>query len=160
MEASPMALWVKKSICNAGARGDTGLIPASGRSPGGGNGNPLQYSCLENSMERRAWQAIVHMVEESWTQLSMSTTTMWLCARKKKNIRNSIYFCTTSVMAWRVVTTLWQIFFKSYISWKQNSPNEQSHLGTEVSCRVINGGGLMKHLLKLSGLNIGRKAWN
>ena len=42
--------------------GDRGLIPGSGRSPGGGNGNPLQYSCLENSMDRGAWWATVHGV--------------------------------------------------------------------------------------------------
>ena len=48
---------VKNLPVNAG---DVGLIPGSGRSPGGGNGNPLQYSCLENSMDRGAWQAIVH----------------------------------------------------------------------------------------------------
>ena len=47
---------------------DVGPIPGSGRSPGEGNGNPLQYSCLENSMEREAWQAIVYGV--SCTQLS------------------------------------------------------------------------------------------
>ena len=47
----------KKSACNAG---DLDLIPGSGRSPGKGNGNPLQYSCLENSMNRRAWWATVH----------------------------------------------------------------------------------------------------
>ena len=47
----------KESACNAG---DLGLIPGSGRSPGEGNGNPLQYSCLENSMDRGAWQATVH----------------------------------------------------------------------------------------------------
>ena len=45
--------------------GDTSLIPGSGRSPGGGNGNPLQYSCLENSMDRGAWQATVHWVTKS-----------------------------------------------------------------------------------------------
>ena len=45
----------KKSACSAGATGDTGLIPGSGRSPGGGHGNPLQYSCLENPMDRGAW---------------------------------------------------------------------------------------------------------
>ena len=49
----------KESACNAG---DMGLIPDSGRSPKGGNGNPLQYSCLENSMERGAWWATVHGV--------------------------------------------------------------------------------------------------
>ena len=47
----------KESACNAG---DPGLIPGSGRSPGEGNGNPLQYSCLENPMDRGAWQATVH----------------------------------------------------------------------------------------------------
>ena len=50
--------------------GDVGLAPGSGRSPEGGNGNLLQYSCLENSMDRKAWQATVHGVEKSWTRLS------------------------------------------------------------------------------------------
>ena len=49
----------KESACNTG---DLGSIPGSGRSPGEGNGNPLQYSCLENPMNRGAWQAIVHGV--------------------------------------------------------------------------------------------------
>ena len=49
---------------------DPGSIPGSGRSPGEGSGNPLQYSWLENLMERRAWQAIVHGVAKSWTQLN------------------------------------------------------------------------------------------
>ena len=49
---------------------DPGLIPESGRSPGEGNGNPLQYSCLENSMDRGAWQAMVQGVEKSQTCLS------------------------------------------------------------------------------------------
>ena len=45
--------------------GDVGLIPGLGRFPGGGQGNPLQYSCLENPMDRGAWQATVHVVAES-----------------------------------------------------------------------------------------------
>ena len=56
----------KESACNAG---DLGLIPGLGRLPGEGNGNPLQYSCLENFMDRGAWQATVHGVTESQTQL-------------------------------------------------------------------------------------------
>ena len=55
----------KESVCNVGLPSST---PSSGRSPGEGNGNPLQYSCLENSMDRGAWQAIVHGVAESQTQ--------------------------------------------------------------------------------------------
>ena len=48
---------------------DTGSIPMSGRSPGGGHGNPLQYSCLENPMDRGVWWATVHRVPNSWTRL-------------------------------------------------------------------------------------------
>ena len=54
----------KDSPCNAG---DPGSIPGSGRFSGEGNGNPLQYSCLENSVDRGAWQAIVHGLAKSWT---------------------------------------------------------------------------------------------
>ena len=54
----------KESACNAG---DLGLIPGLGRSPGEGNGNPLQYSCLENPMDGGAWQASVHGVTQSQT---------------------------------------------------------------------------------------------
>ena len=64
-------MWLigKESACNAGAIGDAGLIPGSGRSSGEGPGNPLQYSCLENPMKRRAWQATVYGVAKSQTQL-------------------------------------------------------------------------------------------
>ena len=55
---------------SASSAGDRGLIPGWGRSPGEGNGYPLQYSCLENSMEGEAWWVIVHRVAKSWTQLS------------------------------------------------------------------------------------------
>ena len=54
----------KASACNVG---DPGSIPGSGRSPGEGNGYPLQYSCLENPMARGGWQAIVHGVTKGWT---------------------------------------------------------------------------------------------
>ena len=53
---------VKNLPIKAGDAGDVGLIPGLGRSPGGGNGNPLQYSCLENPMDRAAWRATVHGV--------------------------------------------------------------------------------------------------
>ena len=53
---------------------DMGSISESGRSPGGGHGNPLQYSCLENPMDRGAWQATVHSIGESWTQLKQLST--------------------------------------------------------------------------------------
>ena len=62
----------KKSACNAGG---VGLTPGLGRCPGEGNGNPLQYSCLENFMAREAWRATVHGAAKNWTQLSDCTFT-------------------------------------------------------------------------------------
>jgi len=63
----PGSSEVKNSLANAG---DAALTPRSGRFPGGGNGNPLQYSCLGNPMDREGWWATVHRVAESWTHLS------------------------------------------------------------------------------------------
>ena len=61
---------VKNLPANAGDTGDVGLIPGLGRSPGGGNGNPLQYSCLKNAMDRGAWRATVHRIAKSQIRLS------------------------------------------------------------------------------------------
>ena len=62
-----MALLLKNLAFNAGYIRDVGSIPGSGRSPGGGHGSPLQYSCLENPTDRGAWQATVHRVTKSDT---------------------------------------------------------------------------------------------
>ena len=67
IEGFPGGSEVKASASNAG---DPGSIPGLGRSPGEGNGNPLQYSCLENPMDWGAWWAAVHGVTKSWTWLS------------------------------------------------------------------------------------------
>ena len=67
----PGATMIKNLPANAGDSGDIGSIPASGRSPGVGNGNPLQYSCLENPTDRGAWRATVHRVTVNWTWLNM-----------------------------------------------------------------------------------------
>ena len=62
---------VKKLSANAG---DVGSVLGLGRSPGEGNGNPLPYSCLENSMDRGAWRATIHGVIKSWAQLKQLST--------------------------------------------------------------------------------------
>ena len=62
-----MVLVVKDLPANAGDVRDADSIPGSGRSPGGGHGNPLQYSCLENPMDRGAWWAVIHGVAKSQT---------------------------------------------------------------------------------------------
>ena len=66
----------KVSMCNAG---DPGSIPGSERSPGERNGNPLQYSCLENPLDGAAWQARVHGVTKSWTRLSFTLYILYCC---------------------------------------------------------------------------------
>ena len=68
--ASQVALGVKNSLANTGDVRDSGSVPGWGRSLGRGHGNPLQYSYLENSMDRGAWRATVHRVTKSGTQLS------------------------------------------------------------------------------------------
>ena len=70
-----VALVVKNPLANVGDVGDNGSIPGSGRSPGGGYGNPLQYSCLEDPVDKRAWWATVHRVPKSWnTQMKQLST--------------------------------------------------------------------------------------
>ena len=69
-----MAQWIKESICSAGDVRDVGSIPGSGRSPGGEHANPLQYSCLENPMDRGAWGTTVHEVVKSQTGVNRLNT--------------------------------------------------------------------------------------
>ena len=67
VKGSLMTQLIKNPPANTVDKRDMSLIPGSGRSPGGGHGNPLQYSCLENSMDRGTWQATVHGVTKSHT---------------------------------------------------------------------------------------------
>ena len=69
-----MVLVVKNLPANAGEVRDTSSVPGLGKSPRGGNGNPLQYSCLGNSMDRGAWWATVPEVAKSWTQQTKQAT--------------------------------------------------------------------------------------
>ena len=75
IKASQVLLVVKNLPANAGDIKDVGLIPESGRSPGEGNGSPLQYSCLENCMDRGAWWATAHRVASQTRLKQLSTHT-------------------------------------------------------------------------------------
>ena len=80
--ASQMVLVIKNPPVNAGDIRNEGSIPRSGRLPGGGQGNPFQYSCLENPVDRGAWRAIVHRVTKSQTQLKQLSVQAWMNLRR------------------------------------------------------------------------------
>ena len=90
---------VKNLPASAEDARDTGLIPGLGRSPGEGNGTPLQYSCLENLVDGGAWWAADHGVAKSQTQLSDFTFTFHFHALEKETAAHS------SVLAWRIPGT-------------------------------------------------------
>ena len=90
--ASQVVQWCRKnSPANAGDTGDMGLSPGSGRYSGGGNSSPLQYSFLENPMDRGAWRATVHGFAKSWTQLST-----WACIHLTQSLCFKLLHSTAS----------------------------------------------------------------
>ena len=91
---------VKNPPATAGEAGDMGSIPGLGRSSGEENGNLLQYSCLENPMDRGTWWATVQGVTKSWTGLSNFTFTFHFHALEKEMVTHS------SVLAWRISETV------------------------------------------------------
>ena len=114
-----VGLLVKNLPANAGDLRNVGLIPGSGRSPGGGNGNPLQFSCLENPMDRRAWLATVQRVTKSQTQRQ------WLSMQEVKLVCDQIHvhpwpdFHSWDLLCpWpiQLLLALWMICCSSY-SW-------------------------------------------
>ena len=90
---------LKNPHANEGGRRDAGSIPGSGRSPGGGHGNSLQYSCLENPRDRGGWWATVRRVAKHRARLSNLTFTFHFHALEKEMATHS------SVLAWRIPGT-------------------------------------------------------
>ena len=100
-----LPLWLsgKESVSSSRATGDLGLIPGSGRSPGGGHNNPLQYSYLENPMDRGAWRATVNGVAKSWTRLKwLATHILWIPVYiiLSKKTAFSLKFCPYDLFLW------------------------------------------------------------
>ena len=89
---------VKNPPASAGNTGDASSIPGSGRSPGGGNGNPLQYSFLENPMDRGAWQATVHGITKSqtwlgdWTQSTHTHISKHTCNESQPDVMSEVTY--------------------------------------------------------------------
>ena len=97
--ASQVAPVVKRPLASAGDISDVGLIPGLTRSPGGGHGIPLQYSCLENPVDRGAWWIIAHGVAKSQTrlkQLSMHACTLHISSMNKETIYSLVVLLSQS----------------------------------------------------------------
>jgi len=96
LRASQVMLVLKNLPANAGDIRDAGSIPGSERSPGGGHGNPLQYSCLKNPLDRGSWRAIVLGVAKSWTWLkwlsTQACTYPWSLSLKLSSLSDSVEF--------------------------------------------------------------------
>ena len=116
----------KKFTCSVR---ELGSIPVSGRSPGEGNVYPLYYSCLENSMNRGAWQTIVHGVTKSWTQLSYYYTHTHTHTKllEKGNryycysqARNGDSFRVMNKCSSRLFLKPWRVIFKKHCLWNQS----------------------------------------
>jgi len=116
VRASPVALVVKNRPASAGDRSDTGSVPGLGRLPGGGNGNPLQYSCLGNPMDREAWWAAVHRVAKSRTRIEVTSHTCTLLVRKQ---------CLQTYMN---VTLIWGKCTMMIYMWAQKIRNKAENL--------------------------------
>ena len=105
--ASQVALVVKDPLANAGDIRDAGSIPGLGRSPGGGHGNPLQYSCLKGPMDRGARRAAVHRVTRSQTQLKWLSTAQHTYLYTHTHIQLTLFL-------WRILTKMVRSIIMNY----------------------------------------------
>ena len=119
----------KKSACNVG---NPGLIPGLGRSPGEGNGNPLQYSCLEDPMDRGAWWATVHGVTKSWTQQSGWAHTDKYCICK---MQWNIHHISKVFQVWFNWWKYWMLIRRS-LSLRHGSRHADQHASLLPACQV------------------------
>ena len=139
-----MTIVVKGPFANTRDIRDVGSIPRLGRSPGGEHGNPLQYSCLENPMDRGAWQAIVHRVTNCKTrlkQLSMHTSRQtvlsmqetWVWSLDWEDPLEKVRATHSGILAWRIIHG--QRSLVGYSPWgcKESDKTEQLSLSLSAS---------------------------
>ena len=125
-----VALTVKNPPANAGDLRDASSIPGLGRSSGEGNGNPLQYPCLENSMDRGAWWTTVHGFAKNWTRFKWFSTHMYIYI-----YMNVCVYIAENTQSFYVKTVLlgkggktWLPEFKIFLKYKYSEMFKQNHL--------------------------------
>ena len=147
MWASQVALAVKDLPANAGNVRDARSIPGTRRSPEGGHGNPLQYSCLENPMKRGAWQAIVHRTAKSSAWLKQNTT--HTCGYYKTTV-SSLRECNQGGKG-----TLMRATQKARAS-RETQPRSPKNSRVSKSLLIVPTG---KHLSWSSQVRVPQKPW-
>ena len=138
-----MVLVVKNPPANAGDMRDTSSIPGSGRSPGGGRGNPLQYSCLENPMDPGAWQATVHRVTKSQIGLKWLSIHFLLFQnrREKKNLMEAFNYLKKKRLQinWEALfneITVMQVFKSGWWLGQSSRWSQELEDGNGMTCCV------------------------
>ena len=129
---------VKNPHANAGGIRDTGSIPGLGRSPGEGHGNPVQYSCLENPMDRGARRAIVHRASKSWTrqkQLSSSGSIASLVTQMVKSLL-AMWETWVRSLGWEDPLEKGMATQSSILAWRIPQTGEPGRLQSTGSQRV------------------------
>ena len=143
-------LVVKNPPASVGDIRDVGSIPGSERSPGDGNGNPLQYSCLENPLDRRAWQALVYKVTKSWTQLK------WLRMQSVRNNNIIDFICYEANWIVNIEFKTTSLIIKEPEKYVRKSSVCVGGLGGGrwylclFTCKQLKDDFIMRHLLSLS----------
>ena len=131
--ASWVALVVNNPLANTGDVRDSGSIPGSGWSPGGKHGGPLQYSCLENAIERGAWQTTVHRVAQSQTWLKGLSIHAWAVSYKGHQNEEAIFINWLGS----------QLQMSFYVPWrdlsKSNTNIEPAELRTQIDDQIETG---------------------
>ena len=121
-----LELAVKNPPAEAGNRKEVGSIPEWGRPPEGAHGNPFQYSCLENPMDRGTWQAAVNGVTKSWTRLKwLSMNVQWERAGRSDHRRN---------LMWKIRRSSWPHSVKWHFSQKKKKKKESLKLSKIAVC--------------------------
>jgi len=144
--SSQMALLVKNPLANAGDLSDTGLIPGSGRSPEGGHGNLLYYSCLENPMDRGNWQVTIHRVtknQNDWSHLAHIYLYLYNGKKESKHFKG----------LWNVLHLCFYFLF----------PIPFSSVFLSLSCPLNNVGisqGKIQFFQLMCCVNIGEEKWH
>ena len=126
---------VKNLLANAGDAGDVGLIPWLGRSPGGGNGNTLQYSCLENLMNRGAWRATVREIAESDTTEHTCINVINRC-NLKSQLRKGVCF-PCEFLALPQLLLLSQRILTNLTLRRDGWPSEVVHVATPARLHAL-----------------------